>query len=491
MISEATTKQDFMSAFEKVLRPSNYINGSWVSEGKSQFEVKDKFTQAPIAEVFNATEAQMEEAIASSVTAFEELKTWSAGKRADALQSIRDLLAERSEAFSQLIAAEAGKPIGYARAEISRCLNTLDVAISEAIRFSGEIVPMDYSTGQGKTAITKRFPIGPIACISPFNFPLNLALHKIAPAIAAGCTLVLKPAPQSPLSALAFAGLVDEAQCLPAGAISVLMADIPEAEKLVRDDRMKMLSFTGSPSIGWHLKNIVGKKKVALELGGNAAVIIDEGVELESAAKTVANGAFLYAGQICISTQRIYVHTSVYNKFESLLTEAVKQINTGDPRDEKNTVGPLIAPIHLKRVSDWVEEARSAGAKVLTGGKVLSEQNVTYAPTLLSHTNNSMKVCSEEVFGPVAILERVDSFEDAIERTNDSVFGLQAGVFTNRLDHMKLAFETLEVGGVIMNNVPGFRIDNMPYGGIKDSGLGREGIRYAMEEMTEPRLLVY
>ena len=315
--------------------------------------------------------------------------------------------------------------------------------------------------------------------------------HKIAPAIAAGCTLVLKPAPQSPLSALAFAGLVDEAQCLPAGAISVLMADIPEAEKLVRDDRMKMLSFTGSPSIGWHLKNIVGKKKVALELGGNAAVIIDEGVELESAAKTVANGAFLYAGQICISTQRIYVHTSVYNKFESLLTEAVKKINTGDPRDEKNTVGPLIAPIHLKRVSDWVEEARSAGAKVLTGGKVLSEQNVTYAPTLLSHTNNSMKVCSEEVFGPVAILERVDSFEDAIERTNDSVFGLQAGVFTNRLDHMKLAFETLEVGGVIMNNVPGFRIDNMPYGGIKDSGLGREGIRYAMEEMTEPRLLVY
>jgi len=250
-----------MSAFEKVLRPSNYINGSWVSEGKSQFEVKDKFTQAPIAEAFNATEAQMEEAIASSVTAFEELKTWSAGKRADALQSIRDLLAERSEAFSQLIAAEAGKPIGYARAEISRCLNTLDVAISEAIRFSGEIVPMDYSTGQVKTAITKRFPIGPIACISPFNFPLNLALHKIAPAIAAGCTLVLKPAPQSPLSALAFAGLVDEAQCLPAGAISVLMADIPEAEKLVRDDRMKMLSFTGSPSIGWHLKNIVARKK--------------------------------------------------------------------------------------------------------------------------------------------------------------------------------------------------------------------------------------
>ena len=480
-----------MQAFQDILRSQNLINDKWLSEGTGEtLTVVDKFSQEVLAELPMATSEQMEEAMAASVKGFHELKSWSAGKRAEYLGKLKNSLEARKEAFAQLIAAEAGKPIGYARAEISRCIVTLETAEREAMLFTGETVPIDYGAGTGKTAFTKRFPIGPIACISPFNFPLNLALHKIAPALACGCSLVLKPAPQAPLSALAFAALVQEVG-YPAGVVNVLMCDIPVAQQLVTDPRMKMLSFTGSPQVGWHLKNIAGEKKTVLELGGNAAVIIDKDADLPAAAKTVANGAFLYAGQICISTQRIFVDAPSYDEFSELLKGEIEKIHTGDPRDEKVTVGPIIDAGHLDRIAGWVDEARSAGAEVLSGGEVLSRENNLYAPTLLTNTSKGMKVMDEEVFGPVAVIEKVDSFEEAIDRTNDSKFGLQAGVFTNSLENMKAAHEKLDVGGIIINNVPGFRVDSMPYGGVKASGLGREGIKYAMEEMTEPRLIVY
>jgi glyceraldehyde-3-phosphate dehydrogenase (NADP+) len=470
----------------------NYIASRFVSEGTGKtLNVYHKYHGHQIAELPLATASQMEEALQAATDAFHIYKDYSAGKRSDILAKIKSRLFEQRQRFVELIIAEAGKPRSYAEAEIDRCLWTLETAVREAIRFDGEMIPMDYANGTGKIAYTQRFPLGPIACISPFNFPLNLALHKIAPALAAGCTLVLKPAPQSPLTALAFAELCHDSG-LPEGAVNILMCDIEEAQKMVTDERMKMLSFTGSPQIGWHLKNICGKKKVALELGGNASVIVDDSARnLHATAKLTAIGCFLYAGQICISTQRIFVHEAVYDEFLGALVDEISKLKTGDPSEADVTVGPIIDKHHLNRIHSWVQEAVSAGAEILCGGYILDESKNLYAPTLLTRTSAGMKVNDEEVFGPVAIIEKVKSFTEAVERTNNSKFGLQAGVFTNSVEHMKYAHRYLEVGGVMINNIPGFRIDSMPYGGIKDSGLGREGIRYAMEEMSEPKLLVY
>lgn len=470
---------------------ANFINNEWNSNGTEQsLVVCDKYSNVVLAELPLASAHQMEQAIAGAGEAFTVMKTWSAGKRSKHLAKLRDLLAEQRTTIIELIVAEAGKPIGYATAEFDRCLVTLDTAVREALTFTGEVVPMDYNNGEGKTAFTQRFPVGPIAAISPFNFPLNLALHKVAPAFAVGCSVLLKPSPYTPLVALKFAELV-KAAGYPTGALNVLVCENEVAQNMVTDARLKMLSFTGSPGVGWHLKTLAGQKKVALELGGNAAVIIDENVDLQQAAKTTALGAFLYAGQICISTQRIFVHQSVFEDFKSCLIEATQQLHTGSPTDDCVINGPLIDTIHLNRIDEWVQEAIAQGATLLCGGQVIDAEHNLYAPTLLSNTQNSMKVSCEEVFGPVAIVESVESFQVAIDRVNDSEFGLQAGVFTNRIDHLKMAHQQLEVGGVMINNVPGFRIDNMPYGGVKSSGLGREGVRYAMEEMTEPRLLVY
>ena len=363
-------------------------------------------------------------------------------------------------------------------------------AATETVRFGGEVVPIDFGAGTGKTAYTKRFPVGPVLCITPFNFPLNLALHKIGPALAAGCSVILKPPPQAPLTALAFAKLVEEAG-YPGGVLNVLVCDIPEAEIMVKDDRIKMISFTGSDKVGWHLKNICGRKKIALELGGNASVIVDDSADVDTAAKSIASGAFLYAGQICISTQRILVHNLVYEKFMDSLLGYVKLIKVGDPMEAGVTVGPVIDKENLVRIKEWVDEAIEKGAKVLIGGEVLREKNNLYKPTLVTDTEKEMKIVSREVFGPVATIEKIETFQEGVNKANDSDYGLQTGIFTNDLDHMKEAHENLEVGGVIINNVPGFRIDNMPYGGVKSSGFGREGIRYVMEEMTEPRLIVY
>ena len=364
------------------------------------------------------------------------------------------------------------------------------MAAAEALTFKGEIIPIDFAAGTGKTAFTKPFPIGVVACVTPFNFPLNLVLHKVAPALAVGCSVVIKPAPQTPLSTIALTSLIETLN-LPKGVFNVVNCDIPVAEKMVRDSRVAKLSFTGSEKVGWYLKSIVGRKRVTLELGGNAAVIIDESASLETAAKTTAIGAYLYAGQICISTQRIFVHQNVYKIFTDLLINEIENLKVGDPNDQETLVGPVIDNGHLNRVNDWVNEAVANGATVLTGGEIISEAHNIYAPTLLSNTNTTMKVNCAEVFGPIAIIDSFNDFDEAIALTNDSDYGLQVGVYTDSFVNVKKAHEELEVGGIIVNNIPGFRIDNMPYGGVKGSGFGREGIKYAMQEMTEERLIVY
>ena len=470
---------------------ANLINGTWTTEGDGTFNtVVDKYHGSKLAGIPHATEGQMEEAIAAAYASRDVLRKMSAGERSAKLEALAALITKHEEELARLIVQEGGKPLGYAKTEIARCITTVRTAAAEALRFGGEVTPLDFGAGAGKKAFTKRFPIGVIAAITPFNFPLNLVLHKVAPAMAVGCPVVLKPAPQAPLSSLVLGRFMEEIGW-PKGAFSVLMANVPVSEKLVKDDRVAMLSFTGSDKVGWHLKNICGKKKLALELGGNASVIVDEGVDLAATAKSVAMGANLYAGQTCISTQRIYAVKSVFAQFRDLLVKEFNALQAGDPNDPSVTVGPIIDKTHFQRISTWVEEAVNGGAQILAGGKPVDANRNVYAATLLSGTMKTMKVSCAEVFGPVTIIEEVADFHEAVTCVNDSTYGLQAGVFTPHIAHMKVAHDELEVGGIIMNSVPGFRIDSMPYGGIKDSGLGREGVKYAMEEMSEPRLLVY
>ncbi len=432
----------------------------------------------------------MEEAISKAFSSKHTHLQIPAGTRESCLQKLATLLESKYADFVDLIVRESGKPIGNARAEVDRGVRTLRLAAAESLRFCGEIIPMDFGAGAGKTAFTKRIPVGVVVGITPFNFPLNLVLHKVAPALAVGCPIIIKPAPQAPLTALALAALVQEAG-FAAGALQVLLCENALAERLVTDPRIAMLSFTGSDAVGWRLRAIAGKKKVALELGGNAAVIVDETTDLPTAAKAVCIGAYSYAGQTCISTQRVFVVEAVFARFQQLLIDEIEQIKSGNPHDENVVNGPIIDAGHLDRIDAWVHEAIAGGAQVLAGGKILSQTHHIFAPTLLTQTDPSMKVCHDEVFGPVAVLEKVSDFEMAVDKVNESRYGLQVGVFTNCIDRVKWAHSHLEVGGVIINGAPGFRVDNMPYGGIKDSGAGREGVRYAMEEMTEPRLLVY
>ncbi|GAB4315678.1 MAG: aldehyde dehydrogenase family protein [Candidatus Zixiibacteriota bacterium] len=479
-----------MSQYKDILKTQNYIGGQWMAEGEGTLAVFDKYHGATLAALPMGTKSHIDTAIRKAELGFAELRTWSAGRRAQHLEQLAQRLDEKRDAFVDLIVKEAGKPRAYARNEIDRCLLTIRTAAAEAVRHTGETVPIDFAAGEGKTAFTKRFPIGVIGCITPFNFPLNLVLHKVAPALAVGCSVIVKPALQAPLVTLALAGLIDQLD-YPAGAFNALVCPNSVAECLVTDPRIAMLSFTGSAAVGWRLKSMAGRKKVTLELGGNAAVIVDDSADLSAAAKTIATGSFIYAGQVCISTQRVFVVESVFDDFVKALRQEISRIQCGDPNSDGVTVGPIIDTTHLHRIRDWVDEAVAGGAKVLCGGSILDEKHNLYAPTLLTDTAPQMRVCREEVFGPVAVVEKVRDFAEAVTRTNDSDFGLQAGVFTNTFAHVKAAHEQLEVGGVMINNVPGFRIDSMPYGGIKGSGFGREGIKYAMDEMTEPRLLVY
>lgn len=476
----------------KALYPSaNFINGSWQKEGDGNFtSVVDKYHGNELARIPLASAAQVEESIASAHASREALRRMSAGERSKKLEALARLMEARKEELAKLIMQEAGKPIDYAKGEIERSITTVRTAAAEALRFTGESVALDFGKGTGLTALTKRFPVGVIAAITPFNFPMNLVLHKVAPAMAVGCPVLLKPAKKTPLSALALGRMIEEIGW-PKGGFNVLICATSLTETIVKDDRIAMLSFTGSDEVGWNLKAISGKKKVTLELGGNAAVIIDEGTDLAAAAKSVAMGANLYAGQTCISTQRIFVMKQEFQQFRDLLVKEFNALKAGDPSDPDVSVGPIIDKGHFDRINQWLEEALKDGAELLAGGKPVDAEHNVFAPTLLTGTKPSMKVHHAEVFGPLTSVEQVNDFSEAIDRVNDSHYGLQAGVYTNSLGHMKQALEQLEVGGVIINNIPGFRIDSMPYGGVKDSGLGREGLKYAMEEMTEPRLIVY
>ena len=353
-----------------------------------------------------------------------------------------------------------------------------------------QIVPIDFGIGEGKRGFTEHFPIGPITCFTPFNFPLNLALHKIGPALAVGCPVLFKPSLRTPLTALAFAGLFEEVG-YPEGTLNVIVTKDEDSLPLITDSRVKMFSFTGSALVGWELKTLANEKKVVLELGGNAGVIVDETADLEVAANKIAVGAFSYAGQTCISTQRVYVHQSVFDRLLTLIIQEAKKVKAGSPWETGNLVGPMISREEVLRVKQWMDESINAGATKVYGGHMLDEERNILCHTILTNVDPKMKIASEEAFGPIVLVEKVKNFDEALKRTNYSVYGLQAGLFTNSIENMKRAFEEIEVGGLIINDAPGFRLDNMPYGGEKASGFGREGVKYTMKEMTFPKLMVY
>jgi acyl-CoA reductase-like NAD-dependent aldehyde dehydrogenase len=466
------------------------LDGEWVEQGPP-LEVRSPYDHSLVATVARPGREQIESAIAAAVRAFAVTGRMPPYERQAVLAKVGRGLVDRREEFARTIALEAGKPIRTARAEVDRAIFTFTIAAEESTRIYGEWLPLDLQPATtGRWAIVRRFPLGPIAAITPFNFPLNLVAHKWAPAIAAGCTIVHKPASQTPVSSLLLARLVEESGW-PAGALSVLPVSGGDAERLVSDDRLKKLTFTGSGPVGWDLKAKAGKKKVTLELGGNAGVIIHSDADLEYAAERCAFGGFTYAGQSCISVQRIYIQKAVFQRFLDLFVPKVRKLKTGDPLDEATDIGPMISRNDADRTLAWIEEAASQGATVLCGGQRADETHPeVIQPTVLAHTRPEMRVNCQEVFAPVVTVEAYEEFGEAIRLVNSSTYGLQAGIFARDAKLLFQAYQDLEVGGVIAGDVPTFRIDNMPYGGVKDSGLGREGVRYAIEEMTERKLLV-
>src|SRR5881398_79833 len=465
---------------------SFFVDGRWQQEGDI-VEIRSPYDGNLVARVAQGRKEHAEAAIAAAVKAFGTTRRLPAFERQRILRQIVAFMIERKEEFARTLAQEAGKPIKAARTEVERAIFTFTVAAEESTRIHGEYLPLDWQEfTAGRWGIVRRFPLGAIAGITPFNFPLNLVAHKVAPAIAAGCAMVLKPAPQTPLCAFLLAEAVQQAGW-PDGGLNVLPLSNEDAGLLVRDDRLKMISFTGSAAVGWQIKNHAGKKKVVLELGGNAGVIVHSDADLQYAADRCVAGGFAYAGQTCISLQRILVERSVYGKFTDLLLNGVKKLKIGDPLEESTDLGPLIRESDAARASDWVQEAVRGGARLLYGGH---RNGSALEPTVLTGTRPEMKVNCQEIFAPVVTVEVYDHFDHAVRQVNSSPYGLQAGIFTRDAKLMFNAYEELEVGGLIAGDVPAFRIDHMPYGGIKDSGLGREGLRYAIEEMTEPKLLV-
>ena len=463
-----------------------FVDGHWVEDG-DVVEVKSPFDGSVIGRIFQGRRQHAEAAIAASVKAFGTTRRLPAFERQRVLRRVSEGIAQRKEEFSRTLSQEAGKPIKAGRTEVDRAIFTFTVAAEESTRIYGEYLPLDWQEfTAGRWGIVRRFPLGPIAGITPFNFPLNLVAHKVAPAIAAGCPMVLKPAPQTPLCSLLLAEVVQQAGW-PDGGLNVLPLSNDDASLLVTDDRLKMISFTGSAAVGWQIKKNAGKKKVILELGGNAGVIVHGDADVAYAADRCIAGGFGYAGQTCISVQRILVEQSVYGKFTDLLLAGVKNLKTGDPSEETTDLGPLIRESDAIRATDWVQEAVRGGARLLCGGH---RNGSIMEPTVLTGTKPDMKVNCQEVFAPVVSVEPYTNFNDALKQMNHSVYGLQAGIFTRDAKLMFQAYEELEVGGLVAGDVPSFRIDHMPYGGVKDSGLGREGLRYAIEEMTEPKLLV-
>ena len=462
------------------------LDGKWVENG-DLYEVKAPYDGAVVGRVAQGRKEHAEAAIAAAVKAFGTTRRLPAFERQRMLRRVAEGIGNRKEEFIRTLSQEAGKPIKAARTEVERAIFTFTVAAEESTRIYGEYLPLDWQESTaGRWGIVKRFPLGPIAGITPFNFPLNLVAHKVAPAIAAGCTMVLKPAPQTPLSSLLLGEVVQQSGW-PDGALNVLPLSNEDAGLLVTDERIKMISFTGSASVGWQIKKNSGKKKVILELGGNAGVIVHSDADVEYAAERCVSGAFGYAGQTCISVQRILVQQAVYGKFVDLLLAGVKNLRVGNPLEETTDVGPVIRESDAQRIGDWIQEAVRGGARVLCGG---NRRGMLFEPTVLTGTKVEMKVNCQEIFGPVVTVEPYGEFDEALRRINSSPYGLQAGIFTRDAKLMFQAYEELEIGGLLAGDVPSFRIDHMPYGGVKDSGIGREGLRYAIEEMTEPKLMV-
>ena len=451
-------------------------------------EIRSPYDQRVVGQVTYADGDAVADAISAAADAAEAMARIPRAGRVEILHSMAHGLLRRQDELAAIISDEAGKPVTYARGEAARAVETFTAAADVCKHEGSEYINIDaVEAGAGRHGLIKRFPLGAVTGISPFNFPLNLSAHKVAPAIAAGCSMVLKPASQTPMSALVLGELAREAG-LPDGAFSVTPASRAAADQLVTDDRFKLLTFTGSAEVGWDMKARAGRKRVVLELGGNAAALVGPDADLDEAVNKLVIGAFAYAGQICISVQRIFVFDDIADVFIERYVEATRAVaKTGDPADPEVVNGPMIDPWNRDRILEWIEEARAAGARVLCGGEAAGS---CVQPTVITEADPALQVCAEEAFAPVVVIERVGSWQEAIDRTNDSKFGLQCGVYTNDLSAAFAFFEGIEVGGVIHNDFPLFRVDHMPYGGVKDSGLGREGPRYAVEEMTEPRLFV-
>jgi len=454
---------------------------------KNTLPVLDKYTDQTVSEISQADKNTLIKAIQYAVEATVPFRQMAAYERQEVLFHCVKRFKERKEELIEVMSIEAGKKIQDSKGEVDRFLSTFQIAAEEATRIYGEILPLDIrATGAGYMGMWKRVPIGPCLFITPFNFPLNLPAHKLAPAIAVGCPFILKPAPQTPLSALIIGEVLAETN-LPLGAFSILPCSVEDAEVLVSDTRIKLLSFTGSGKVGWQLKEKSGKKQVILELGGNAACIVDENVNLDYVVERLTFGAFYYAGQSCISVQRIYIHQAIYESLKTKLVAKAKTLKWGNPKEENIFLGPVIDEIAAKRIEDWIEKAIQAGAKLLCGGK---RHGSIIEATLLENVPIDQKVNCEEIFGPVAILTPYQDFDKVLAEVNSSRYGLQAGIFTRDLYKAHQAWDQLEVGGVIVNDVPSWRSDNMPYGGTKDSGIGREGVRFAMEHLTEIKMMV-
>ncbi|MBS7668503.1 aldehyde dehydrogenase family protein [Croceicoccus gelatinilyticus] len=464
-----------------------YLNNKAV-QPNTDLAVTDKFTGEVAFRTALATPDIIDEAIAGATRAAPAMAKLASYERQGILDHCVARFRERFDELAYALCIEAGKPIKDAEGEVTRLIDTFRIASEESTRNYGEVQPLDISArAKGYLGIWKRVPIGPCSFISPFNFPLNLAAHKVAPAIAMGCPFVMKPASMTPLGAIIMGEVLAECDVLPEGAFSILPASRDGADLFTTDDRLKLLSFTGSPEVGWALKAKSGKKKVVLELGGNAAVIVDHDADLDHALERIIFGAFYQSGQSCIGVQRIVIHESIYDEFREMLVAKTKTLVAGDPKDRDTFIGPMISEKEAKRLDDWIQSAVEAGGKLLVGGK---RDGAMLEATLLEDVPENCEAVREEAFGPLAILSKFSDWDKALAEVNDSKFGLQAGLFTRDIHKVLDAWDELDVGGIVVNDVSSYRVDNMPYGGVKDSGLGREGIRFAMEDMSEIRNMV-
>ncbi|MDT4897890.1 MAG: hypothetical protein QOH25_2967 [Acidobacteriota bacterium] len=462
------------------------IGGQWRTTDSPQ-EVRSPYTGEVVARVCYAGRGEVEEAVAIAASAAAEMRALPRYEVAEALRRIADYIQSHREDFARTIATEAGKPVTAARGETDRAVSTFTFAAEEARRFTGETVPIDtQAIGRGRIGWMERIPRGIIFGITPFNFPLNLVAHKVAPALASRNAIIVKPSPRTPLTALMLGEAFLESH-LPKGALQVVPMEIAEIDLLLMDERVRMISFTGSAEVGWKLRERAARKMVTLELGGNAPVIVDETADVAYSVERSALAAFNYAGQVCISAQRILLHERIADEWTARFVERARHLRTGDPLDEKTELSVMINEEAARRAESWIAEAVNAGARLLCGG---TRRGALLEATVLTDVHNEMRICSEEVFAPVATIQTFSDFADALSEANNTRYGLQAGVFTRDMGRAFQSAEALEFGGVMINDAPAFRVDNMPYGGVKLSGAGREGVRYAMEEMTEPRMIV-